>query len=556
MTSSPSLWADRSVGPERSFPGLASAVKWLVGLRVLAISGLLVGALLVQISSEEILPIAPLIRVAGLAYLLSLIWIVLLLMRTPPGLHGALQLAGDLAIFTALIYMTGGPGSPFSFLFLIPVALGAHLFGLRGALTVAGAAFVAYAGLVEVLSFHFISTPPYLPTVVPLGRTGIGVQLVVTGIGFAIVAILTSYLAHSVRKAENQLLGERTASARLLALSDDVLRSVDSGVLAVDIEGRVVLGNPAAQRILGRRDPVEEHRVEELLALDGIDWPSVLSRVSEVGPVKIEGTQVERGLPVGCTVTPLRTADGRLLGFVIHFRDLTEAREVARRESLRERMVAVGQMAAGIAHEIRNPLASISGSAQVLGKVPGLGNNEHRLSRIIVEESRRLSGIIESFLLYARPPEPQPGPCQIGDILADTLALFANSPEVTPRHHIEVEVASHPDPVGADERQLRQAFFNLARNAIQAMPQGGTMRVAAAPQGDDYVIRWSDQGVGMTAAQINEIFQPFKAFRQGGTGLGLAVVYSIVSDHRGEIQVDSNPGVGSIFTIRLPLRAP
>jgi len=516
----------------------------------------LVGALLVQISSEEILPIAPLIRVAGLAYLLSLIWIVLLLMRTPPGLHGALQLAGDLAIFTALIYMTGGPGSPFSFLFLIPVALGAHLFGLRGALTVAGAAFVAYAGLVEVLSFHFISTPPYLPTVVPLGRTGIGVQLVVTGIGFAIVAILTSYLAHSVRKAENQLLGERTASARLLALSDDVLRSVDSGVLAVDIEGRVVLGNPAAQRILGRRDPVEEHRVEELLALDGIDWPSVLSRVSEVGPVKIEGTQVERGLPVGCTVTPLRTADGRLLGFVIHFRDLTEAREVARRESLRERMVAVGQMAAGIAHEIRNPLASISGSAQVLGKVPGLGNNEHRLSRIIVEESRRLSGIIESFLLYARPPEPQPGPCQIGDILADTLALFSNSPEVTPRHHIEVEVASHPDPVGADERQLRQAFFNLARNAIQAMPQGGTMRVAAAPQGDDYVIRWSDQGVGMTAAQINEIFQPFKAFRQGGTGLGLAVVYSIVSDHRGEIQVDSNPGVGSIFTIRLPLRAP
>lgn len=556
MTSSPSLWADRSVGPERPFPGLASAVKWLVGLRVLAVSGLLVGALLVQISSEEILPIAPLVRVAGLAYLLSLIWIVLLLMRTPPGLHGALQLAGDLAIFTALIYMTGGPGSPFSFLFLIPVALGAHLFGLRGALTVAGAAFVAYAGLVEVLSFHLISTPPYLPTVAPMGRTGIGVQLVVTGIGFAIVAILTSYLAHSVRKAENQLLGERTASARLLALSDDVLRSVDSGVLAVDIEGRVVLGNPAAQRILGRREPVEERRVEELLALDGIDWPSVLSRVSEVGPVKIEGTQVERGLPVGCTVTPLRTAEGRLLGFVIHFRDLTEAREVARRESLRERMVAVGQMAAGIAHEIRNPLASISGSAQVLGKVPGLGHNEHRLSRIIVEESRRLSGIIESFLLYARPPEPLPGPCQIGDILTDTLALFANSPEVTPRHHIEVEVTSHPDPVGADERQLRQAFFNLARNAIQAMPQGGTMRVAAAPQGDDYVIRWSDQGVGMTAAQINEIFQPFKAFRQGGTGLGLAVVYSIVSDHRGEIQVDSDPGVGSTFTIRLPLRAP
>lgn len=553
MTTSGPLQADQPVGPERSLQGLARAVKWLVGLRLLAVSGLLIGALLVQISSEEILPIAPLVRVAGLAYLLSLVWIVLLLVRTPPGLHGALQLAGDLAVVTALIYMTGGPGSPFSFLFMIPVAVGAHLFGLRGALTVAGAAFVAYAGLVEVLAFRLVPTPPYLPAVMPLGTSGLGFQLVVTGVGFAIVAILTSYLAHSVRKAESQLIGERTASARLLALSDDVLRSVDSGVLAVDIEGRVVLGNPAAQRILDRDDSLEDARLEELLALDGVDWRSVLSRVSAGGPVKIDGTQVGRSLPVGCTVTALRAADGRLLGFVIHFRDLTEVREVTRRESLRARMVAVGQMAAGIAHEIRNPLASISGSAQVLGKVPGLGNNEQRLSHIIVEESRRLSGIIESFLVYARPPEPQPGPCQIDTILTDTLALFANSPEVTPRHRIEVEIAPHPQAVTADERQLRQAFFNLARNAVQAMPQGGTMTVAAAPHGDDYVIRWSDQGIGMTASQINEIFQPFKAFRQGGTGLGLAVVYSIVSDHRGDIKVESAPGVGSTFTIRLPL---
>lgn len=553
MIPSRPLRADQLVGPERSLPALARAVKWLVGLRLLAVSGLLIGALLVQISSEEILPIAPLVRVAGLAYLLSLIWIVLLFVRTPPGLHGALQLAGDLAVVTALIYMTGGPGSPFSFLFMIPVAVGAHLFGLRGALTVAGAAFVAYAGLVEVLAFRLVPTPPYLPAVMPLGSSGLGFQLVVTGVGFAIVAILTSYLAHSVRKAESQLIGERTASARLLALSADVLRSVDSGVLAVDIEGRVVLGNPAAQRILDRSDAVEDARLEDLLTLDGVDWSSVLARVSATGPVKIEGTQIGRSLPVGCTVTALRTDDGRLVGFVIHFRDLTEVREVTRRESLRERMVAVGQMAAGIAHEIRNPLASISGSAQVLGKVPGLGNNERRLSHIIVEESRRLSGIIESFLVYARPPEPQPGPCQIDSILADTLALFANSAEVTPRHRIEVRVTPHPQPVVADERQLRQAFFNLARNAVQAMPQGGTMTVAAAPDGDDYVIRWSDQGVGMTAAQINEIFQPFKAFRQGGTGLGLAVVYSIVSDHRGDIKVESVPGVGSTFTIRLPL---
>lgn len=554
MTSLPTLRADPPAGPETPAQGLARSVKWLVGLRLLTISGLLVGALLVQISSEEILPIAPLVRVAGLAYLLSLAWIILLLLRTPPGLHGALQLVGDLVVVTTLIYMTGGPSSPFSFLFMIPVAVGAHLFGLRGALTVAGAAFVSYAGLVELIAFHLIPTPQVSQLTPLAGRSGFGFQLVVTGIGFAIVAILTSFLAHSVRQAERQLVGERTASARFLALSFDVLRSVDSGVLAVDLDGRVVLGNPAANRILGRDEPVEGRPVDQLLALESVSWSAVLDRVSATGPVKIEGTQVGRGVPVGCTATPLRTADGELVGFVIHFRDLTEVREVTRRESLRERMVAVGQMAAGIAHEIRNPLASISGSAQVLGKVPGLGDSERRLSRIIVEESRRLSSTIESFLIYARPPEPQPGPCQIGSILTDTLTLFANSAEVTPVHRIDLDIRPHPEPVVADERLLRQAFFNLARNAIQAMPQGGTMRVVAAPEEGDYVVRWSDQGIGMTVSQINEIFQPFKAFRHGGTGLGLAVVYSIVSDLRGDIKVESVPGEGSTFTIRLPLR--
>ncbi|HPC83220.1 MAG TPA: ATP-binding protein [Thermoanaerobaculaceae bacterium] len=525
-------------------------------MRLLAVSGLLVGALLVQVSSEEILPIGPLIRVAGLAYLLSLVWIVLLLVRVPPGLHGGLQLAGDLAVVTALIFVTGGPSSPFSFLFMIPVALGAHLFGLRGALTTAGAAFVSYAGLVELVAFRLVSVPAYAPPVPVGGSTGLGLQLVVTGIGFAIVAILTSFLAHSVRRAEQQLLGERTASARFLALSDDVLRSVDSGVLAVDLDGRVVLGNPAAMRILGRDEAVEGKLVDQLLGLENVSWSEVLKKVSASGPVKLEGTEIGRRVPVGCTVTPLRSGEGRLVGFVIHFRDLTEVRETTRRESLRERMAAVGQMAAGIAHEIRNPLASISGSAQVLGKVPGLGESERRLSRIIVEESRRLSATIESFLAYARPPEPQPGPCQIGSILADTLTLFANSPEVTPAHRIELDIRPHPEPVLADERQLRQAFFNLARNAVQAMPHGGTMRVIAAPENGEYVIRWSDEGIGMTASQIDEIFQPFKAFRQGGTGLGLAVVYSIVSEHRGDIKVESVPGQGSTFTLRLPLGSP
>jgi two-component system sensor histidine kinase PilS (NtrC family) len=531
----------------------ARTAKWLIGIRLVAVSALLVGALLVQSTTEELLPIAPLVRVAGLTYVLSLAWSLLWLVGVSLRVQVALQLCGDLFILATLVYLTGGPSSPFVFLFLIPVAVAALMFGLRGALTAAGGGFVLYAAMAEAIAFGVLR-PPHsglLPS--SLGPSALAFQIVVTGTGFAVVAMLTSYLAHSLRRAEASLEGERTASARLFAISADVLRSVDSGVLAADGEGKVVLANPAARRILASLEPLEGRFLGELLPLEGVEWTEVMRRLSLGSSVRMDGTIGGGTTPLGCTVSKLTDAGGKMVGVVVHFRDLTEAREAARRERLRERMEAVGEMAAGIAHEIRNPLASISGSAQVLGKVPSLDPKERKLSRIIVEESRRLSDIVESFLGFARPPDPQRGPCDIALTLDETLALFANSPEVTERHRIATAIERHPKPLIADERQLRQAFFNLARNAIQAMPQGGTMRVAARPEGSEYVIRWSDEGVGMEPHQIQEIFQPFKAFRKGGTGLGLAVVYSIVSDHQGDIRVESAVGKGTTFTLRIPL---
>jgi two-component system sensor histidine kinase PilS (NtrC family) len=529
--------------------------KWLLGLRLVAVSALLVGALLVQSTTEEILPIAPLARVAGLTYALSLLWIVLWILGVPPRLHGALQLTGDLFILATLVYLTGGAASPFAFLFLISVAIGALMFGLRGSLTVAGCAFVLYGAMAEAIAFGLIKPPHFGTLASPHGRSALAFQIFVTGTGFAIVALLTSYLAHSLQRAESRLQGEREASARLFAISADVLRSVDSGVLAADVDGRVVLANPAAHRILRDESPFEGKHLSALLPLEGVEWPKVLERLGLGSLVRLEGTLAGGSVVVGCTVTALMDSASTLVGQVVHFRDLTEALEAAKRERLRERMEAVGEMAAGIAHEIRNPLASISGSAQVLGKVPGLGPNEHKLSRIIVEESRRLSSIIESFLGFARPPDPQRGPCNIAQTLDETLTLFANSSELTDAHRIVTDVKPHPHPIVADAQQLRQAFYNLARNAIQAMPSGGTMRVEAGPEGGDYVIGWRDEGVGMEPHQIHEIFQPFKAFRKGGTGLGLAVVYSIVSDHHGDIRVESELGKGTTFTLRFPLEA-
>ncbi len=555
MTSADPPRAASQGGLELAGLPASRAAKWLIAIRLIAVSAVLVGALLVQATTEELLPIAPLVRVAGLTYLLSLAWSVLWLLGVSPRLQVALQLCGDLGILATLVYLTGGSSSPFAFLFLIPVAVAALIFGLRGALTVAGGAFVVYAAMGEATAFGILRPARSGVPIPMLGPSALAFQIVVTGTGFAVVAMLTSYLAHSLQRAEARLEGERTSSARLFAVSADVLRSVDSGVLAADVEGKVVLANPGASRILGSRGPLEGRFLAELLPLEGVDWADVIRRLALGSSVRMDGSIAGGTIPLGCTISHLTDAAGKMVGVVVHFRDLTEARETARRERLRERMGAVGEMAAGIAHEIRNPLASISGSAQVLGKVPGLGAKERQLSRIIVEESRRLSGIVDSFLGFARPPDPQRGPCDIARTLEETLTLFANSAEVTERHRIATEIEKHPKPVIADERQLRQAFFNLARNAIQAMPQGGTMRVAARSEGREYVIRWSDEGVGMEPHQIHEIFQPFKAFRKGGTGLGLAVVYSIVSDHQGDIGVESEVGKGTTFTLRIPLEA-
>ena len=538
-----------------SFP-TALVAKWLVGLRLVAVSALLIGALLVQSVTDELLPIAPLVQVAGLTYVLSLAWIGLWVLRCPPRTHGALQLAGDIAIIATLIYLTGGLWSPFPFLLLITVGIAALMFGLRGALTTAGGAFVTYATMAELMAFGVVHPPAFLSPYPRFGPSTLAFQLLVTGTGFALVALLTSYLTHSLQQAEARLRGERETAARFLALSADVLRSVDSGVLATEVDGRVVLANPAAERILGRSDALAGKPIGELLRIVGIaSWDEILAHPGLTAPMRVEGTLLGKETPLGCTVTPLRSRDGAPLGLVVHFRDLTEAHESARRERLRERMATAGEMGAAMAHEIRNPLASISGSAQVLAKVPALGQIDRKLLRIIVEESHRLSGIIENFLGFARPPELDRQPCDIARILEETLTLFANSPEVTEKHRVSSEIVPSSRVVAADEQQLRQAFFNLARNAVQAMPAGGTMRVEARPEGSSYVIRWRDDGVGMEPTQLQEIFQPFKAFRRGGTGIGLAIVYSVINEHGGDIGVESTPGAGTVFTLSLPMES-
>ena len=223
---------------------------------------------------------------------------------------------------------------------------------------------------------------------------------------------------------------------------------------------------------------------------------------------------------------------------------------------LKDRMAAVGELSAGIAHEIRNPLAAIAGSVQVLKKSTALNPQEQRLMSIILKESERLNKSIADFLRFVRPQEKRPAEFDIAASLAETLDLLAQLARArAPDHAIEHEIAPPSFTIIGDADQIRQVFWNIARNAVQAMPDGGTLCVTHEVGGDHYNIVFSDNGRGMNDADQRRLFQPFRTNFPSGTGLGMAISYRIVQEHGGRIDVTSREGVGTAITVSLPVSA-
>ncbi|MSO55722.1 MAG: hypothetical protein EXQ55_02190 [Acidobacteria bacterium] len=242
------------------------------------------------------------------------------------------------------------------------------------------------------------------------------------------------------------------------------------------------------------------------------------------------------------------------------FQDVTDTRRLEREARLRQRLAAVGEMAAGIAHEIRNPLASMSGSIQILRQELPLSEEQAQLMDIVLRESERLNDTIRSFLAYARPQRFSIARLDVRRVLNDAALLLRNSAEVHEGHVIDVQVPASDVALEADENQIRQIVWNLATNGLRAMRDGGRLGLGARIEGgsggrqDAVVLEVADEGVGIPADELDAIFQPFRGSFAKGTGLGLAIVHRIVSDYGGEIEVSSTPGRGTTVSVRLPLR--
>ncbi len=533
-------------------------LKWLIAIRLVVISSIVLPYFLARISVPDGQPptFDLLFLLAGATYLASLIYIALLrALREHPSGHAYIQFGGDLLLVTGLVYFFGGIGSPFSMFYLVVIMAASTLLRRRAGFLVASAAYILYATLLIGLARGWIPAPHAQISSAEIAWR-LPYNLAVHLFGFYAVALLTSYLAATATRAERELEEKRDTLAYLEVLHRDVIQSISSGVLSTDLVGRITSVNRAAVEILAQ---AEEQLLGRPISDSGLfsaeAWPRH-ARAAELARPERAELELERGaeqVPIGYTLSRLTDAGGAPAGWIVVFQDLSQWRKLQEELRIKDRMAAVGELAAGIAHEVGNPLAAISGSVQLLSGALPADDSQQRLLGIILKESQRLDRTIKGFLRFARPRERAASRFDVAALLAENVALLRNSEEATGRHRFELTLDPPSAFLTADADQMSQIFWNLARNSLRATPHGGTLGIRGTLARDRYRIEFRDDGLGMTEEQRTKLFQPFQSFFDGGSGIGMAIVYRIVEEHGGRVDVDSGAGQGTAIAIELPL---
>jgi two-component system sensor histidine kinase PilS (NtrC family) len=460
----------------------------------------------------------------------------------------------DLAIVTAVVASTGGARSMFTFLYVMLVTASCLTLSRTGGLTVAALGSVLYTSLV------FGRTVFPLTTLfeVPEETTALEIMTMFANAGtFLVVAIVAGGLAERFRSARAELETQRRDLENLEIFKDLVFESVPTGLIAVDRRSTITAFNRAAATITGVA-------VERAI---GRPWEAVFGHVVPLPPIHMQIDKEPGGsarhevtlhrthapaIPVRMTFSALYGADGERMGLICACEDLSAIRAMEERLRQADRLATLGRMSANIAHEIRNPLASLTGAIEVLAASGTAAELRDRLAGIVIKESGRLNAILRDFLEYARPAPLARAGVNVCEIIDEVLLLLERqAPPGTVKMARELPPSLEWD---VDPQQFRQAIWNLCLNAVQAMPEGGELRVTATAADSTLTVRIADTGDGIGAADIHHVFEPFFSTKPGGSGLGLALVHRVVQDHGGEVEVDSNPGAGTTFTVRIPRR--
>lgn len=535
-------------------PEIVAKLQWLMFFRVVIITLLLGSSLLFRIIGADFAANPTQLILLGViivTYALTIIYaLVLRALRGGYERFAWLQLVIDQLISAVLVSITGGTESLFLILYALTILNASILLYRRGAMYMMAlaTALVVFQVAREALGWWLPGGPVSDSALLAVFLSG------VTNVSAVfLVALLAGYLSEQLRDAGRRLKVASRDLESARAINERIIQSIQSGLVAYTLEeDDIIFFNPAAARITGfdaaavLYTPV--HAVFQKLPASEdplARWEADFTRPD--GQRRV----------LGYSRSPLLDGAGRQRGWILAFQDLTPLREMQQSVRRSERLAAIGKMAAGIAHEIRNPLASMSGSIQMLRDTIALDPMGERLMNIVLRETDRLNALITDFLQFARPNPPQIESIDLRALLEELIQVFGYLRHPTegdaPRGS-EVQLDAPTElRLDADPRQLKQVFWNLLNNATQALGDHGEVRLVARRRGDRVTVAVIDTGAGIPSEALDRIFDPFYSTKEQGTGLGLAQVLRIVEEHGGRIDVQSVVGAGSTFTVEFPV---
>lgn len=463
-------------------------------------------------------------------YFASIVFGVLLRGGLAPRRVARPMLATDLVLTSALVYLTGGAQSPYTFLYALTIVAAGALSYRRGAVV------TTVASLGSLIAIALLAWKPDESGLELVRTLGINAAALI-GVG-----ALSFIFGDQLQKSADTLATTRRAAADLLTLHQDIVRSLSSGLITTSPEGIVLTTNQSAANML-RMTPGKLIGRQIDTVMPGI------AQVTKRADLTVPTNDDE--IVVGVTVSPLRDVHDHIVGRVINFQDLTELKRLEAHARRTERMATVGQLAAGVAHEIRNPMASISGSIELLRQSPQTSDDDRQLMTIVHREVQRLNALIGDLLDYANPRAKQPVDFDLGTLVDETVQVARGD-----KNFVDVELTAsteQPLPIHADPAKLRQVVWNLIRNAADAASTGGKhVRVEARKTTEGAVVCVEDDGPGIPENLVGRIFDPFVTTKQKGTGLGLATCHAIVTEHGGSIDVETAIGKGTKMIVRIP----
>ena len=538
------------------------SLRFLIIFRVIIISLFLGMTIFIAIKSPGF-PISQnvlylLSFIIALTYMFSVVYSLMLKFLDNLRVNLYLQLTVDVILITLLVYLTGGVKSNYSVIYTLIIIYSVIFLGRKGGFIVASAASIAYGLLLDLEFYKLLPSISFLERDYNLSVGDVFVRILVHIISFYVLAFVSSIVVEQERKTRSLLEEKESEFDQLDLLFRNIIESVDAGVMTINLQGTIKTFNRAAEEITGfQLAGVENRKIADVFpefaqffAMEKIN-EQIRNRMEVIVTDK-KGKKIN----LGCSISPLKDKNDKQIGNILIFQDLSEIKLMEENLEKSKKLALIGEMAAGLAHEMRNPLAAITGSIELLKQGLNLNGTDKRLMQIILRGKNQLDSFVRDFLLLARPIPTSRELFDLNEVVEEVLENIKLTDDWTSAIKI-VKVFSGKTKSLANREEVRQIIHNLVINAVQAMKEGGILSIEIKNQKlndqEDYVeIKVKDNGCGIEEKNLKNIFEPFITNKEKGTGLGLAIVSRFVDGYKGRIKVESIINEGTTFIVWLP----